>query len=85
MIHGKKVDELKLQQAKIHPDAAKCALQLMSVLFDIKELVNGNPSGITNSKDEARLRTIKRLDPKRMLYIKGIHVCNLATMKLFYA
>ena len=53
MIHGKKVDQLKLQQAKFNPDEAKCALQLMSILFDPEELVNGNPSGFTNSKDEA--------------------------------
>lgn len=72
MISGKEVDELKLQQAKLNPDAAKCALQMMAALFTTEEMVNGNPSGFTNSKDEARRRTIKRLDPSRMLYIKGI-------------
>ena len=73
MVCGKKTDELKLQQAKLYPDSKKCALQLMSVLFTTEELVNGNPSGITNSKDETRRRTIKKLDPNRMLYIKGIY------------
>ena len=53
MIHGKKVDELKLQQAKLNPDETKCALQMISALFSPEELVNGNPSGISNSKDEA--------------------------------
>ena len=53
MIHEKKVDELKLQQAKLNLDETKCALQMMSALFSPEELVNGNPSGISNSKDEA--------------------------------
>ena len=32
-------------------------------------MVNGNPSGVTNSKDPVRRRTIKKLDTNRMAYI----------------
>lgn len=52
VICGKKVDELKIQQAKLNPDPSKCALQMMAALFTPVELVNGNPFGFTNSKDE---------------------------------
>ena len=44
----------------------------MSSLFSIEELVNGNPAGVTNSKDETRKRTIKQLDPIRMQYIQSM-------------
>ena len=70
MISGHKIDMMKLQHAKLQSDYAKCALQLMSVLFTAEEMVNGNPSGI-NSKDETRRRTIKPLDASRIQYIKG--------------
>ena len=65
------VDRLKLQSAKLNQNSAKCALQMMGCLFSTDELVNGNPSGITNSKDEARRRSIRKLDPNRMKYIYG--------------
>ena len=68
-----KIDDIKLQQAKLHPDPAKCALQMMAVLFTTKEMVNGNPSGLTNSKDENRRKTIQKLDANRMKYIIGIY------------
>ena len=71
MISGHKIDMMKLRHAKLQPDYAKCALQLMSALFTPEEMVNGNPSGITKSKDEARQRTIKQLDASRIQYIKG--------------
>lgn len=68
-----KVDRLKLQSAKVQGEASKCALQLMSCLFSAEELVNGNPSGNTNSKDEMRRKTIQKLDPKGIQYISGMY------------
>lgn len=62
---------LKLQAAKLQSEPSRCALQLMSCLFTAEELVNGNPSGVTNSKDPVRKGTIKKLDPKRIKYIIG--------------
>ena len=41
----------------------------MSCLFSTEEMINGNPSGVTNSKDPVRRRTIKKLDTNRMAYI----------------
>ena len=68
-ISGHKIDDMmKLQHAKLQSDYA---LQLMSALFTAEEMVNGNPSRITNSKDETRRRTIKPLDASRIQYIKG--------------
>ena len=69
---GQKVNRLKLATAKLQNDPAKCALQLVAVLFTAEELVNRNPSGFTNSKDEARRQSIKKLDPERMKYINGM-------------
>ena len=51
MIYRKKLMNLKLQQAKLNPDAAKCALLMMSILFS-PEMINGNPLGYTNLEDE---------------------------------
>jgi len=59
LIGGKKVDSIKLQSAKLTTDASKCALQLTSCLFTTKELANGNPNGISKSKDQDRKNTIK--------------------------
>ena len=70
-ICGISVDPLKLQSAKLHRKPGKCALQMLDCLFSTDELVNGNPSGLTNSKDEARRKTIKQLDPERIKYICG--------------
>jgi hypothetical protein len=72
MIHGIMVDIIKLQAAKLNTDPFKCALNLLSTLFTSRELVNGNPNGVTNSKDPVRQRTIKKLDPNRMKYICGM-------------
>ena len=58
----------------------KCALQLLDCLFDTTELVNGNPSGQTNSKDPTRQKTIKRLDPERINYICGKYVATVAKL-----
>ena len=74
MICGHSVDRLKLQSAKLQGDPSKCALQLMSCLFSVEELVNGNPSGHTNSKDDIRKKTIKKLDPERIKYISGMYI-----------
>lgn len=59
-------------------DPTKCALQLTSCLFTVEELTNGNPSGVTNSKDEARKRTLRKLDPIRMKYITGKIILHLS-------
>ena len=69
---GKDVDRLKLQSAKLQSKPARCALQLLSCLFSDEELVNGNPSGNANSKEEARIKTIQKLDPNRLCYISGM-------------
>ena len=66
-----KVDRLKLQSAKLQSTPVKCALKLMSCIFTPDELVNGNPSGHTNSKDESRIRTILKLDPERIKFSNG--------------
>ena len=58
----------------MHKDPGKCALQLMDCLFTTKELVNGNPSGQTNSKDDTRKSNIKKLDPNKIKYIHGEYI-----------
>ena len=68
LICGHVVHCLKLQSAELQAEPSKCALQLMGCLFTA-EPVNGNPSGNTNSKDELRKRTIKKLHPSRIKYI----------------
>ena len=45
------VDKLKLANAKLQNDAANTALKLMDAVFSVEEMVNGNPSGVTKSKD----------------------------------
>ena len=42
---------LKLAQAKMEKEPCKAALKLLSCLFTPEELVNGNLSGVTNSKE----------------------------------
>ena len=49
---------MKLATAKLHPDAASAALKLMDCLFSAEEMVNSNPSGVSKSKDAARIATI---------------------------
>ena len=68
-ICGHKVNRLKLAQAKLQNDPSKAALKLLLCLFDAEELVNGNPTGSTNSKEEQRQATIKKLDPDWMKYL----------------
>lgn len=71
VISGMPIDKLMLQAAKLHTEPGKCALAMMSCLFTAEELVNGNPAGVSNSKDEARKKGIKQLDPIRIRYIQG--------------
>ncbi|CAI8020861.1 hypothetical protein GBAR_LOCUS12436 [Geodia barretti] len=68
----KGVDQVRLQNAKLQSDAGGAALKLMDCLFSTEQMVNGNPSGVTRSKDAARQKTIKRLDPEKMKYIDSI-------------
>ena len=68
------VDPLCLAQAKMQGDPSKAALKLLGCLFKPVELVNGNPSGTTNSKDENRQKTIQKLDPRRIKYTEGIDI-----------
>ena len=44
----------------------------MDCVFTTEEMVNGNPSGMTKSKDPIRKRTIRALDPDKMKFINGI-------------
>ena len=62
---------LKLAQAKMVADPSKAALKLLACLFAPEELVSGNPTGMTNSKDPKWVATIRKLDPERMKYLKG--------------
>lgn len=70
-IHGRRIERMKLQLAKLKDSPCKCALQMMSVLYTVEEMVNGNPSGITNSKDEKRQSSIQKLDRDIIKYIQG--------------
>ena len=70
----KDVDPVKLAHAKLQPDAGNAALKLMNCVFTTEELVNGNPSGITKSKDPTRQRTIRPLDGAKMKYINGMRI-----------
>ena len=70
-ISGTVVNKLKLAHALIQKDARSMGLKLMGCLFSDKDLVNGNPSGITKSKNEHRVKTIQRLDSTRMSYIES--------------
>ena len=60
MINGFAVPPLKLAQAKLVNDLSRAALKLLACLFSAEELVNGNPTGLTNSKDPHRQETIKK-------------------------
>ena len=70
----KRVDLVKLANAKLQSDPGTAALKLMDCVFTTAELVNSNPSGVTKSKDPARQKTIKPLDPRKMKYIDGMHL-----------
>ena len=67
----KGVDPVRLANAKLQKDAGNVALKLMDCIFSTKEMVNGNPSGVTRSKDPTRQKTIQALDPEKMTYIDG--------------
>ena len=72
-----KADPIRLAHAKLQEDAKSCALKLMTCLFTTSELVNGNPSGNTNSKDESRKDTIVALNPAKLKYIYGMWISLL--------
>ena len=65
------MEPLKLAQAKLQTNPGQAALKLMDCLFDVKEMVNGNPTGKSNSKDPDWQRAIKQLDLERLQYIYG--------------
>ena len=71
MICGRKVNRLKLANALVQPTPSAMALKLMACLFTKEELVNGNPSGESKSKDERRQRTINELESTVLRYIEG--------------
>ena len=71
----KGVDEVRLANAKLQSDAGSAALKLMDCVFSTAEMVNGNPSGVTRSKDETRQKTIRPLDAQKMRYIDGMIFC----------
>lgn len=63
---------MKLANAKLQSEPGTAALKLMDCVFTTEEMVNSNPSGITKSKDPARQKTIRALDPIKMKYIDGM-------------
>lgn len=65
---------VRLANSKLQPDAGNAALKLMDCVFSVEELVNGNPSGDTRSKDETRQKTIRPLDAQKMRYTDGMIV-----------
>ena len=70
-IGGRGVNRLCLAHAKMQGELAKAALKLLACLFTPEDLVNGNSTGTTNSKDVHRQQTIKTLNLERMSYIKS--------------
>ena len=71
MIGGHELDPLKLATAKLQSQPGQAALKLMDCLFTTKEMVNGNLSGATNSKELARQQGMRKLDHTRLQYIFG--------------
>lgn len=58
----------KVVNTKLPSSPVSAALKMMDSLFSTEELVNGNPSGITKSKDSTRRATVQPMDPERMKY-----------------
>ena len=82
----KGVDTLRLANAKLQSDPGTAALKLMDCVFTTSEMVNGNPSGISKSRDPSRKRTIRALD--EMKYIDGVLtdiLCSVALVKVVYS
>ena len=65
------MSRLRFAQAKMQGDPAKVALKFLACLFTPEELVNGNPTGTTNSKDLRHQQTINKLDLGHLNYIQG--------------
>lgn len=78
-----KVDMLKVVNAKLQSNPVSAALKMMDSPFSTEELVNGNPSGITKSRDSIRRATVQALDPGRIKYIFGtyMHVLQLTSYR----
>lgn len=60
------VDGVRLANAELQPDAGSAVLKLMDCVISVAEMVNGNPSGVTCSKDETHQKTICPLDAQKM-------------------
>ena len=58
--------------AKELDNADKSALKLLEILFTPEELVNGNLTGSTTSKDEWRKATVQKLAEDRIKIIQDI-------------
>ena len=71
-ICGQKIDRLLLQNTKLQSNPCSSPLKLLGCLFS-HELMNGNPSGITNSMKESRRKSIQKLDPAKTNYIRGMY------------
>ena len=65
------MDKLRLANAKLQAEPGNAALKLMDCVFSVEEMVNGNPSGVTKSKDDDRKKTIKPLPAEKMKFING--------------
>ena len=63
------MDQLKLTKVKLQSDPGSSALEKMDYLFTTEELVNGNPFGVTMSKDANRKVTVQVLDTEQMKFI----------------
>ena len=84
MVYGRMVDRLRLQNAELQSDPCNCALKLLGCLFSPEELVNGNPSGITNSSKEAWKKSIQKPDPARMKYLRGMYSIKIVHTAFTY-
>ena len=69
-ICGHTVNKLKLANTLIQKDAGSMGLKLLACLFMEKELVNGNLSGITKSKDPICIHNINSLHATIILHVK---------------
>ena len=52
-----------LTSARLSDDTAEWGQKMLSLLFTEGKLANGNPSGLTNSKYEARQKSIRNRNP----------------------
>ena len=59
------VEPVELANAKLQSDAGTAALKLMDSVFTTEAMVNGNPSGVTKSKEQ----TIRPLSIRRIVMV----------------